>query len=354
MKKLYIGITSGTILFIIFLLNQNNFAQEQKNDINKLKANINKEIKILRNENTNKDELIRANNEAMHNLEQKVRDMEKYINESHKYIEASQKNLDLWLKYLAFTLSILIGYSIFTGIRTHERAKDELDKLKAIGEEIKTSSRNAKIKLRKLNKVSELITEVENTAKNTKKLESEATQKLNEFANKETISLNDLQIKAIDETINKTKDELQKGGIEAFKNLYFGKALKAVSEKKWDEVIRLLTAYIDLDDSNIRAFLHRAYAFVNLSKFDNALADYNEAIKIDHESYKAYNNRGTTYLRMKKYDKAILDYTESIRINPEYALAYSNRADAHSSMGNTVAAEQDLEIAKKINLEKNT
>jgi tetratricopeptide (TPR) repeat protein len=339
MKKLYFNLTLGIavtiLIYGIFFVCQYSLAQsfEKKQEIAA--------------DTINKETFHHENQELLQSLEVKVDLMEKYVNDS-------QKNLDLWLKLLAFILSVLIGYSVFAGLRTRELAKDELAEIRRTRDEITRQANDAEDRLKA---VTEQITQIENTAAKAKLIEDEMTKHLNELVTKEGMALNEAQLNTLNETIAKAKEDLQSSGIETLKNLYFAKSIKAYNEKNWDEVIRLLINYIDLDDNNEKAFNLRGWTYVELWRkvktdsilIDKAFADLNMAVKLDPNYYLAYNNRAVLYHDTGDYSSALKDYTEAIRLNPNYILGYKNRALLHSAMGNT--DEQKKDNDKAIELE---
>jgi tetratricopeptide (TPR) repeat protein len=331
----------------------------------------------------NSQAMLNLNNEVIRSLGQKVIDIQYYV-------DAGQKNLDMWLKLLAFILSLLIGYSIFNGFRMKERAKEELADIRRIKEEIKTSAGFAETRLEV---VKRQIEQIEEAAIKAKGIEKELRQKLEDFSNKEDLALTATQKKSLEETIEKAKEELQKSGIDAIKNLYLAKAFQAQNENHFEDLIRLTNTYIDLDDSNyvafslrgyaytkldvkqgkndlflkaikdltesIRlnpsyyvAFVNRSYAYIELKKYNEAIADATVAIRLNPTYYKSYNNRGYGYFELKKYPEAIADLDEAIRLNPKYIKAHYNRSRAYEKIGKLTEAKQDKDEALRLSAEE--
>jgi tetratricopeptide (TPR) repeat protein len=340
-QKLLIGAATAFIVFAMFFAYQVSYAQNYKSQQESLVDSINRQT------------VLKLNNEVIQSLELKVNSMEKYV-------ESSQKNLDLWLKLLSFILSVLIGFSVYSGLRTRELAKDELAEIRRIREGINREANDAEDRLKMVN---DKIIQMEATIENTKKMENEMTLMLDGLANKEEIVLNSKQKKLLDTTISKTKEDLQKSGIESFKNLYFAKALKAQSDKKWDDAIRLLYSYIDLDENNAQAFYNRARAYLysavenqnSVGLFKKALDDINESIRLDSNFIYGYINRGYIYGQLGEDEKAISDYSEAIRHDPKIAVCYFNRGLAYKRLGKLGESEIDYIKAKELDpdIEKN-
>lgn len=325
------------------------------------------------------------------------------IDYMEKYVIESQKNLDLWLKLLTFILSVLIGFSVFSGLKTRELAKDELAEIRRIKDDIQRVANDSG---ERLQIIGNQIAQIENTAKHAKSIEDEMTLKLDEIGSMTELKLNSIQSKVIDNAIEKAKEDLQGSGIEAFKNLYYAKALKAGNDKNWEEALRLWNTFIDLDDTNSGAFFKRGFAFSNLEKFhgdqnsllDKAIADYNEAIRLGHDepgilnnigiaygkkrdfeiALEMYNqgiqiltdkfsglpserkrsdtlklamlfyNRGRTYLFMENYENALNDTNDAIKVNANYAKAYSQRGKVYTKLGRMEEAAIDIAKAREL------
>ncbi len=343
MRKLRYGILGGVFVFALFLAIQNNFGQAISKNKQSLQDSIKREISI------------RQDNEAMQRLGQKVDDMEKYINESQKYIDAGQKNLDLWLKYLAFTLSVLIGYSIFNGLRSRDLAKDELIEIKKIKEEIKKVATETE---ERLNVVKNKITEIETTAVSAKSIEARMTQQLNEIGLKADMVLTEQQEKIIEESINNAKDDLHKSGLDTFKNLYYAKGLQAYNEKRWEDCVRLWTTYIDLDDTNATAYFQLGTAYGQLARsaqnnkdlLNKGIDNLDKGLSINPKMHGALNNKGSFYKDLNQLDKALDYYSQAIILNPNRTLYLDNRIKLLDKLGRKDEADIDRKVLAEIEL----
>ena len=132
-------------------------------------------------------------------------------------------------------------------------------------------------------------------------------------------------------------------------------------EKKYQEIIDLLTDALLLEKNNALLYAWKGRAFErikenelatqNASKalainsncalaylvkgnvycvkkeYDKAFADYNKVIELDPNFPIAYNNRGLVWNYKKEYDKAIADFDKAIELDPNYNLAYHNRGN---------------------------
>ncbi len=355
MRKFYFNLGSGAIValvtYCIFFYFQISFAQD-----------IDKGLQVIVDTTKNKLTL-ENNNEIISSMNEKIEFMKLYVFES-------QKNLDSWLKLLVFILSLLIGYSIFTGLKARELAKQELSEIWRIKEDIKLVAKDVEDRLRY---VKEQITLIEKTALSAKSIESQMAEQLNDIGIKADLELNSIQKKVIDEVILKTKDDLQKSGIDAFKNLYYAKALKAGSISNWDESLRLWNTFIDLDDNNSISYFQRGLAYSNIGRYDKenitlldkALVDYNEALRLEyHKPESIFNNIGVVYRVKREFESAIEYFDKGIKIRlnkvnegkqtsemHDLAQLYLNRGIAHRSMKNFESALSD--INKSMSLREN-
>jgi tetratricopeptide (TPR) repeat protein len=335
-NKLIAGIVTTIIIYGIFFSFQVSFAQRFNN---KLDVNT---------DSINKQALLKLNNEVIQTLNLRVDTMEKYV-------DAGQKNLDLWLKLLTFILSVLIGFSVYSGLKTRELAKEELVETRKIKESITKEANDAEDRLKNVN---DKILLMERSLEITKSIEEKATNMLEGLASKENLVMNEAQKTTIDHAIKKAKEELQKSGLESLKNLYFAKAIKAYGSKEWEEVIRLLSIYIDLNETNKNAFFKRAWAYDELAfKFSGeeriqllkkSIDDLSEVIRLDPNYASAFNNRADEYEKASEYEKALEDFTTAIRLSPNDPHYYENRASLYKTMKKDIEAEQDYTKAREL------
>ena len=87
-------------------------------------------------------------------------------------------------------------------------------------------------------------------------------------------------------------------------------------------------------------------------KFEEAIAKYDEAVRLEPNFVNAYINRGLAYLGLDQYRRGVEDFDEAIRVDPSSAPAYGNRAMAHALFGNDEAAQQDLDRAVDLGVDR--
>jgi tetratricopeptide (TPR) repeat protein len=87
-------------------------------------------------------------------------------------------------------------------------------------------------------------------------------------------------------------------------------------------------------------------------RWEEAIAEYNKAIELDPNLAIVYNNRGAAYFETGQYDLAIADFNKAIELDPNLAMAYANRALAYTILGMDTEAEQDVEIAVQLGIDR--
>jgi len=112
--------------------------------------------------------------------------------------------------------------------------------------------------------------------------------------------------------------------------IYFFKAVSYLNERKFSEVIRLMSHALSLDPSFANAYYERGLAYAYIKNYDSAIIDFSRAIQLNPKDASAFNNRGLAYAKGKKqYDEALSDFNKAISINPQFAEAYENRGIAY-------------------------
>lgn len=102
-----------------------------------------------------------------------------------------------------------------------------------------------------------------------------------------------------------------------------------------------------------KAYSNRGDAYSVLGQHQRAIQDYQEAIRLDsQDGPRVYYNRGGAYLNLGQYGQAIEDLDEFIRLDSHLALAYANRALAHIVLGGDAEAQQDVDRAAELGLDR--
>lgn len=136
--------------------------------------------------------------------------------------------------------------------------------------------------------------------------------------------------------------------------------MKAQNESNWEEVIRLITNYIDFDENNDSVFSIRSHAYyklfdttLNEDFLNKSLKDTDEMLRLDLNSSWAYIQRGNIYFFKNDFDNALSNYNEGIRLQPDYGLAYYNRSLVFDRKGMVNEKEQDLAKSKELGYDPN-
>jgi len=98
---------------------------------------------------------------------------------------------------------------------------------------------------------------------------------------------------------------------------YYAQATLANNQKNWDKAISLYAKAIELDSSNIDAYMGLGGAYFSKGDYENELECYLLATKLDPSSGDAFYYLGTAYQDMGEYDKAYETFKESFNIDPE-------------------------------------
>ncbi|MDB5043462.1 MAG: Tetratricopeptide 2 repeat-containing protein [Candidatus Eremiobacteraeota bacterium] len=104
-------------------------------------------------------------------------------------------------------------------------------------------------------------------------------------------------------------------------------AQRLFRERKFDETIVALDAFLALHPRDARALVLRGDAKADLGQNELALKDYNVAIGIAPEYQYAYVTRCETRLQLDDTSGALADCNTAVRLDPTDALAYEDRAD---------------------------
>ena len=138
------------------------------------------------------------------------------------------------------------------------------------------------------------------------------------------------------------------GYAEAYSNrglLYRGLGQTKLALEDFDQAITL-------DPGYAIAYNNRGLAHSDRGNLQLALADYNEALRLDPTSVRGYVNRGLLYAELGQLELAVLESEEAIRLNSEDGGAYALRAVARYLLGNETAAEQDIDRAVDLGIDR--
>lgn len=99
---------------------------------------------------------------------------------------------------------------------------------------------------------------------------------------------------------------------------------------------------IELDTSQVQAYIGRGLANGNLGKHDQAISDFTKAIELDPIQTVPYMNRSLSYIEKKNNVAAIKDLSKVLEMQPESYEALSLRAFTYINANHTSEAVADL------------
>jgi tetratricopeptide (TPR) repeat protein len=89
-------------------------------------------------------------------------------------------------------------------------------------------------------------------------------------------------------------------------------------EKKWDEIITLVTEVIEIDPNNHIAYTILGAVYANKGSYNDAIKNCEIAIGLNPDFGLAYNNRGYAYELLGKKKEAELDYEMSCYLGEQF------------------------------------
>lgn len=128
--------------------------------------------------------------------------------------------------------------------------------------------------------------------------------------------------------------------------------LRAIAKLNLDDYLGAeedATAAIERNPFIADAYEVRGVARQNRGNSRGAIDDYNHALELLPESRGLLYNKALAQQDVKDYDGASLTYTELLKSYPGYENGYLGRAKLEIELGDTIAAEVDLDKALEIN-----
>ncbi len=114
--------------------------------------------------------------------------------------------------------------------------------------------------------------------------------------------------------------------------------LLARRQETWDEAITQLKKVIEMDPSNAsgetgHAYKHLGHVYMFLGEFDEAIAAFRSYESLSLDPSGPANSLGDAYRLSGRYKEAAEQYSKVIENNPEYHLSYRGLAETYLSMG---------------------
>lgn len=116
--------------------------------------------------------------------------------------------------------------------------------------------------------------------------------------------------------------------------------------------IGYFTRAIELDPTNINAYLYRGFCRNITKEFAGAVVDFTKVIELSPDHKWAYVSRGSARNKTGDYALAIEDFNQALLLDPTDQEAYNNRGFSKKMMGDKDGACEDWNKSKKMGNEE--
>jgi tetratricopeptide (TPR) repeat protein len=107
----------------------------------------------------------------------------------------------------------------------------------------------------------------------------------------------------------------------------YGKEIdEAYKQNLYQEVIRIATEWIKIDNRESFAYNYRGYANIKLQNYQSALEDFTKAISYNPFHAYAFNNRGYCKIKLGKVQEAYMDLYTSMNSDDTNSYVWLNFA----------------------------
>jgi len=158
--------------------------------------------------------------------------------------------------------------------------------------------------------------------------------------------------KKFDEIIALLTDEVLETQKDA--ELYVWRGNAWYYKKDYGGAIANYDKVIEFNPDSELALYNRGNSLASLGEYVNAIADFDKVIEFNPDSASAFVSRGSIRRVMEEYDTAIADFNEAIKIDPDDANAYYNRGLAKKENNvDLEGSKQDFEKYLELTTGKN-
>lgn len=119
-------------------------------------------------------------------------------------------------------------------------------------------------------------------------------------------------------------------------------------KRKIEEILRVEE---DPQSLQVKESFKRGLELMNEGKYEEALAEFKRVLNI-YENAEVYYNLGYIKTAQGRYEEAIIAFRRATQINNAFAQAYQKMAEAYVKLGRDMEAQQCLEKAAEIYMEK--
>lgn len=132
--------------------------------------------------------------------------------------------------------------------------------------------------------------------------------------------------------------------------LLIERAMTALHAGRNEEALQYWSQAIEIEPTNARAYIGRAFTLGALERGDFGLWDLTRALELDPESPKAHFNLGVTYMRLGRIVDAFDAFGDALQYSDDddsqmKASVYINRAEIYASMGRISDARIEYGLA---------
>lgn len=110
-----------------------------------------------------------------------------------------------------------------------------------------------------------------------------------------------------------------------------------------EDALALYGDVLQIDPANAMAYADRGTAYAMLQRYDLALPDLRHALDLGYADAATYCTVARICFALNQAGKALDYYTRALQIDASYALAWFNRSSVLQAMGDSAAAQADLQ-----------
>jgi len=114
-------------------------------------------------------------------------------------------------------------------------------------------------------------------------------------------------------------------------------------DENYEEALREYNNAIELDETNVDAFIKRSICNFKLDKFTESLADANLAIRLQPTQSKGYMRKGLAAFELQEYETAKAAFEQGQKIDPDQSnwRTWIRKCEAEMGMENTKAEKSE-------------
>lgn len=115
-----------------------------------------------------------------------------------------------------------------------------------------------------------------------------------------------------------------------------------MGDNKYNEAAQALNKAIELDSTNIDAYVFKGHLEYNLENYNKAILSYNKAIALNTDNIESYINKGTAQYKIKDYNGSIESFNRAIELDRKNPYPYFARGSSKAKLGKLQSAIADF------------